>query len=132
LVDLSSFVNFLPGSNTISQVMTDLSLAGDWQRMTVGSELRYATKKLSLFSMIGGTTYDYTTVCKIVGVSAAAELHADLSGEAKRLECRMQPDSLGRANTYVYLTDYGYAVQLGEATAKPPSEGVKRIAAVEQ
>ncbi|NVM88741.1 hypothetical protein [Variovorax sp. SG517] len=132
LIDLSAFVNFLPGSATISQVMTDLSLTGDWQRMTVGSELRYATKKLSLFSMMGGVTYDYTTVCKIVGVSAAAELHAELSGEAKRLECRMERDSLGRTNSYVYLTDYGYAVQLGEAAAKPPSEGVKRITAVEQ
>ncbi|RTD86017.1 hypothetical protein EJO68_29370 [Variovorax atrisoli] len=132
LADLSAFVNFLPGPATISQVVTDLSLTGDWQRMTVGSELRYATKKLSLFSMMGGTTYDYTTVCKIVGVSAAAELHADLSGEAKRLQCHMEPDSLGRTSTYAYLTDYGYAVQLGEAGAKPPSEGVKKITAVEQ
>jgi len=32
----------------------------------------------------------------------------------------------------MYLTDCGYAVQLGEAAAEPPSEGVKRITAVEQ
>lgn len=132
LVDLSSFVNFLPGSDTISQAMTDLTLTGDWQRMAVGSELRYVTRKLSLFSMIGGVTYDYTTVCKVVGVSAAAELHPDLSGDARRLECRMQPDSLDRTDTYVYLTDYGYAVQVREAAAKPPSEGIKKITAVEQ
>ncbi|TSD59414.1 hypothetical protein FFI97_003515 [Variovorax sp. KBS0712] len=132
LVDLSSFVNFLPGSDTISQAMTDLTLTGDWQRMAVGSELRYETKKLSLFSMIGGVTYDYTTVCKVVGVGAAAELHPALSGDARRLECRMQPDSLERTDTYVYLTDYGYALQLWEAAAKPPSEGIKKITAVEQ
>lgn len=132
LLDVSSFVNFLPGSDTISQAMTDLTLTGDWQRMDVGSELRYATKKLSLFSMFGGTTYDYTTVCKVVGVGAAAELHPDLSGDARRMACRMQPDSLDRTDTYVYLTDYGYAVQIRELVAKPPSEGIKKITAVEQ
>ena len=132
LVDVSSFVNFLPGTDTISQAMTDLTLTGDWQRMAVGSELRYATKKLSLFSMIGGASYDYTTVCKVVGVGVAAEFHPDLSGDARRLECRMQPDSLDRTDTYVYLTDYGYALQIREAAAKPPSEGIKKITAVEQ
>ncbi len=132
LVDLSSFVNFLPGTDTISQATTDLALTGDWQRMATGSELRYATKKLSLFSMIGGVTYDYTTVCKVVGAGAAAELHPDLSGDFRRLACRMAPDSLDRTDTYVYLTDYGYALQVGEAAAKPPSTGVKKITAVEQ
>ncbi|RQO47585.1 hypothetical protein DBV14_20770 [Variovorax sp. KBW07] len=132
LIDVSSFVNFLPGSDTISQATTDLTLTGDWQRMAVGSELRYATKKLSLLSMIGGTTYDYTTVCKVVGVSAAAELHPTLSGDARRLECRMQPDSLERTSTYVYLGDYGYALQLREVVGKPLSESIKKITAVEQ
>jgi len=92
-----------------SQTLTSLSFKGDWLHMPVGSTLSYVRQGSTTNSQLG--LYDTAlkiTECTVERELPANTLNANLSGNAKALDCHLKGDQYPRVDHLFYLVDYGY------------------------
>lgn len=94
-----------------TEMINSLSFRGDWQHMTVGSQLGY-TQQGSLTSNLIGTLGEEPKIidCTVDSEGPAKLLNPGLSGNAKKLSCREQRKSKTPVpmKHYYYLVDYGF------------------------
>jgi len=116
MLDLSSQTRYsaLSMGNALA---TDVTFAGEWARMEPGDELVYSHTSNNIDT---GSSWNHRYVhrCTVIEHIAASTLHPDLTGRAKRLECRTDNDQYKRVDTQYFLEDYTYLLRTD--TSKNP------------
>jgi hypothetical protein len=109
-IPLVSRTNFSGGRGMAdSSVTSELGFSGDWKNLPVGETVTYTTKTTTLNSIVGAYGgAPKTTRCKVERELSASDLSPALSGQAKALACRTEPDEYERVRHDYYLVDYGY------------------------
>ena len=115
MILLANTTNFESTGSSNSGVATLLTLSGDWQAMAVGTTLGYRAKGVGTSSLIGVTRYELDMTCQITRELNAKDLHSQLLGLARQLQCNYAEDELKRVTTYFFLADYGFTFRQGDS-----------------
>lgn len=139
-VDELSFMGFVTIQREIrftklkqqgNEAATELEFEGDWKRMPVGSTVSYTLASRSFYRDLGTIPRKNKTECRVKSSMPASQLHPDLKGTARLLECRVQGDEHNQVVQVHFLQDYNYLVSLESSETKFSSYS-RRIVQVEQ
>jgi hypothetical protein len=101
-----------PMVDTLS--LSGISFSGDWKKMPLGSVLGYVTEGKMSNTAVGAYGKERQAYeCRVEQQVPASQINSSLSGQAKKLRCAHQGDSLQRIETVYFLEDYGYFFRAG-------------------
>lgn len=109
--NLSSQTRFSEESKE-NDLLKNLEFSGNLAQMELNSDISYAYIVNTVSTETPESSSKYAERCKVIDQISASVLHSDLTGSAKRIECRRDNDQYKRVYTYYFLEDYAYALML--------------------
>lgn len=85
-----------------------LSFSGDWKQMPVGATLGFSLNERNRSSTGADRMIARDNTCVVIAEVPASTVNADLSGNAKALDCKAVSAKYSTTTSVFYLVDYGY------------------------